>query len=129
MGLFLPCVRPAQVHHQQRSLIPPKFSPTATRQRVAVFVFLGKNGASCLVLRATVLRLMVISTKIMIACNNPECGRSNQDSHSHCAFCGRALPRLDGLEEEVKTPELDLHIEPFRGTPEEIERQWFEQVY
>ena len=24
---------------------------------------------------------------------------------------------------------FELRVEPFQGTPEEIERQWFEQVY
>src|SRR5215831_9577719 len=25
--------------------------------------------------------------------------------------------------------DFELHVEPFQGTPEEIERQWFEKVY
>ncbi len=27
------------------------------------------------------------------------------------------------------TADFELPLEPFKGTPEEIERQWFEQVY
>jgi putative OPT family oligopeptide transporter len=38
-----------------------------------------------------------------------------------CSSCGAALT--------VEGAEIELPIEGFKGTPEEIERQWFEQVY
>src|SRR5438093_12468108 len=34
------------------------------------------------------------------------------------------LPRAEGF-----THEFELPVEGFKGTPEEIERQWFEKVY
>ena len=46
-----------------------------------------------------------------------------------CAACGRALPAVHLGKFEEQQPEFELPIEGFQGSPEEIERQWYEKVY
>src|SRR4051812_2550719 len=38
-------------------------------------------------------------------------------------------PRPAGLEEDLSDNGPELALQGFKGTPEEIERQWFEKVY
>src|SRR4051812_27639192 len=40
-----------------------------------------------------------------------------------------APPRQHQFEEAEVPLDIPIPVEPFRGNPEEIERQWFEQLY
>jgi putative OPT family oligopeptide transporter len=57
-----------------------------------------------------------------IKCPVKECGYVNLAGTTVCVACGATLS-------EAAEPEFELPIEGFQGTPEEIERQWYEQVY
>ncbi len=50
-------------------------------------------------------------------CPNETCRCENAPDATFCVRCGQPLT------------DFELPIEGFQGTPEEIERQWFEQVY
>ena len=52
-----------------------------------------------------------------LPCPNPSCNCANAPDAAFCASCGHPLA------------DFELPIDGFEGSPEEIERQWFEQVY
>ena len=56
-----------------------------------------------------------------IKCPVKECGFVNLAGTAECVKCGASLTPV--------AEEFALPIEGFQGTPEEIERQWFEKVY
>ena len=56
-----------------------------------------------------------------IKCPVKDCGFVNLAGSTACVKCGASLTPVD--------EEFQLPIEGFQGTPEEIERQWFEKVY
>ncbi|MCC6358111.1 MAG: OPT/YSL family transporter [Phycisphaerales bacterium] len=58
---------------------------------------------------------------VMIACPAPGCGAMNHASAVYCSRCGAELPHGDG--------DYELPIKGFEGTPDEVERQWFEKCY
>jgi OPT family oligopeptide transporter len=61
-----------------------------------------------------------------VVCSDPLCRHENDARSQFCARCGAALPPPTG---QSQADEYQLPIEGFRGTPEEIERQWFEKCY
>ena len=65
----------------------------------------------------------------MIRCVDATCGHLNPATAEVCQRCGRALPRVQHGQFEEQQVDFELPIQGFQGTPEEIERQWFEQVY
>jgi putative OPT family oligopeptide transporter len=60
---------------------------------------------------------------ILRECPNAGCRYLNQLGAEVCAQCGAPLTL------ELAEDDFELPIEGFKGTPEEIERQWYEQVY
>jgi putative OPT family oligopeptide transporter len=58
----------------------------------------------------------------------PSCGLKFDEAAIACSGCGAALA-AGGNGESAAADEAELPIEGFKGTPAEIERQWFEQVY
>jgi OPT family oligopeptide transporter len=65
----------------------------------------------------------------LIRCADQSCGHLNPPTAEVCERCGRALPKVRLGQFEEQQEDFELPIEGFKGTPEEIERQWFEQVY
>ena len=65
----------------------------------------------------------------LIRCAHATCGHLNPPTAEVCEACGRALPKVHLGQFEEQQEDFELPIEGFKGTPEEIERQWFEQVY
>lgn len=62
-----------------------------------------------------------------IECPAPECRFTNPPGAAFCGRCGRTLSEAaapDAVHEEYELP-----IEGFKGTADEIERQWFEKCY
>ena len=66
-----------------------------------------------------------------VVCPNPQCGHRNDAGAQSCTACGGSLAPVHDVTcatTETNT-EYKLPIEGFKGTPEEIERQWFEKCY
>ncbi len=59
----------------------------------------------------------------------PSCGLECPAADAVCSGCGRTSPCGRGAPEQADADDMELPVAGFRGTPEEIERQWFEQVY
>ena len=64
----------------------------------------------------------------VIECGAPACRHLNRVAAELCAACGHPL-RPDPTAAPAAAPhaEIEPAIAPFTGTPEEIERQWFER--
>src|SRR5215831_19461141 len=45
------------------------------------------------------------------------------------AEMSQALNQAEAVPHAISDSDLDLPIKGFKGTPEEIERQWFEKIY
>jgi len=63
-------------------------------------------------------------------CPDPQCGHENAAAAEYCARCGTPLPKTAATESQAaRTEEYQLPVAGFQGTPEEIDRQWFEKCY
>ncbi len=65
----------------------------------------------------------------LIRCAHETCEHMNPANALVCERCGRALPRAHPGQPKEEQDGLRLPVEGFKGRPEEVERQWFEQVY
>jgi putative OPT family oligopeptide transporter len=65
----------------------------------------------------------------LIRCADQSCGHLNPSTAEACQRCGKALPKVHLGQFEEQLVDFELPIEGFKGTPEEIERQWYEKVY
>lgn len=70
---------------------------------------------------------MSVDTTSHRRCSIPSCGFTNSRGAIVCGRCGAPLGDASPLSNEID--EAPLPIEGFKGTPEEIERQWYEKVY